>query len=129
MRREVYDSLQDVARRQARPTRVVLTQDFGVQLEVSIAYYEPKPGDSTARKWKDANGVTHELELPPYCIANMEEAQERLVEYIRDHRGAFIKSILGRSNEITKRIFDQAQRYVVFNPVSYSCVTFHLHTV
>jgi len=56
--------------------------------------------------------------MPPYCIANMEEAQERLVEYIRDFRGAFIRTTLNRSNEITRRIFDQAQRYAAFNPDS-----------
>ncbi|KAF2203000.1 hypothetical protein GQ43DRAFT_289238 [Delitschia confertaspora ATCC 74209] len=118
LRREVYDSLVDLAKRQAQPIRVVLTQDFGVQLEVSLALYEPEPGEITYRVWKDSNGVKHKLDMPPYCIADMQEAQDRLLEYIRKFRGAFIRSTLMRSNEVTTRIFDQAQLFAAFNPAS-----------
>ena len=97
---------------------MTLTQDFGPTLRVSLAPYEVVEGESTSRVWKDERGGKHEVVLPPYCIANMSEAQAALQTYIKEFRSAFIKTTLTRSNEITKRIFDQATRVANFQPNS-----------
>lgn len=84
---------------------------------VALTRYDPIPGESTHRTWKK-DGQTQLIELPPYCIANMRGAQEHMLEYIKNFRSAFLKHVLGRSNDITRGLFDQAQRFAAFNPDS-----------
>lgn len=120
LRQTVFGSLTDIARHTAerqRPIIVNLTQDLGLQMLVVLARYEPEVGESTHRMWKKG-GQTQRLDLPPYCIANVQDAQRAMLEYISNFRSAFLKHVLGRSNEITRGLFDQAQRFAAFNPES-----------
>lgn len=117
LRRQIFESLADIDRRQALVT-LTLTQDFGEELAISVAEYQPHASEKTYRVWKDFQGNTRRLELPSYCIANMEQAHVNMLQYIRRFRGAFLRGLLMRSNEITAAIFDQAQQYSVFAPES-----------
>lgn len=84
---------------------------------VILARYEPEPGESTHRTWKK-DGQSRRIDLPPYCIASIHNTKEAMLEYITNFRSAFLKQVLGRSNEITRGLFDQAQRFAAFNPES-----------
>ena len=119
LRQAVFGSLTDIVRNteRQRPIIVTLTQDLGLQLLVRLARYEPEAGESTHRMWKKG-GQTQRIDLPPYCIANIQDAQKSMLEYIINFRSAFLKHVLGRSNEITRGLFDQAQRFAAFNPDS-----------
>ena len=96
---------------------VTLTQDLGLQMLVILARYDPTPGECTYRTWKKDDQIRR-VDLPPYCIANMKDAQSNMLEYITNFRSAFLKHVLGRSNDITRGLFDQAQRFAAFNPTS-----------
>ncbi|KAF1978802.1 hypothetical protein BU23DRAFT_448336 [Bimuria novae-zelandiae CBS 107.79] len=119
LRQTIFGSLVDIIQQseRQRPIIVTLTQDLGLQLLVILARYEPEPGECTHRTWKK-DGQTRRLELPHYCIANMGDAQRNMLEYVANFRSAFLKHVLGRSNDITRGMFDQAQRFAAFNPDS-----------
>jgi hypothetical protein len=84
---------------------------------VVLARYDPIAREVTHRVWKK-DGQTRHIEMPPYCIANMENAQRNMLEYITNFRSAWLKNVLGRSNDTTRSLFDQAQRFAAFNPDS-----------
>lgn len=84
---------------------------------VVLARYDPFVKEVTHRVWKK-DGQTRHIEMPPYCIANMEDTQRHMLEYITNFRSAWLKNVLGRSNDITRSLFDQAQRFAAFNPDS-----------
>lgn len=119
LRHAVFESLSDISHRppRQRPIIVSLTQDLGLQMLVVLARYEPIAGEVTHRVWKK-EGQTRHVEMPPYCIANMRDAQRHMLEYIANFRSAWLKNVLGRSNDITRSLFDQAQRFAAFNPDS-----------
>ncbi|KAK3215764.1 hypothetical protein GRF29_8g1020309 [Pseudopithomyces chartarum] len=119
LRQAIFGSLIDIVRDSARqrPIIVTLTQDLGLEMPIVLARYEPEPGESTHRTWKK-DGQARRIQLPPYCIASIRDTQEAMLEYITNFRSAFLKQVLGRSNEITRGLFDQAQRFATFNPDS-----------
>ena len=115
-RSEVYRLL-DIEVPQREYLRLELTQDFGETLKIYVTRFEPRPDDKTAHPWKDKQGRSRSMEMPPYCIAKMDDARNNMLQYIDNFRGSFLSSFLRGSNEITGDIFDEARRHSAFNPV------------
>ncbi|OCK79235.1 hypothetical protein K432DRAFT_383260 [Lepidopterella palustris CBS 459.81] len=114
-RAEVY-RLVDIVDTERKFIKLQLTQDLGETLEVYVTKYEPRPNEMTAHPWKDRSGCSRTLEMPPYCIARMDEARQNVLEYIESFRGAFLSNLSRCANEITGEIMDEARRFSAFNP-------------
>lgn len=114
-RSEVYRLL-DIEVPQREYLRLELTQDFGETLVIYVTRFEPRSDDKTAHPWKDKQGRSRSMEMPPYCIARMGDARNNMLQYIDNFRGSFLSSFLRGSNEITGDIFDEARRHSAFNP-------------
>jgi len=119
LRQTIFQSLTDICHypQRQRPIIVNLTQGLGLQMLVVLARYNAMPGEATHRVWKK-NGQAHRIEMPSYCIASMQDAQRHMLEYITNFRSVWLKHVLGSSNEITRSLFDQAQRFAAFSPNS-----------
>lgn len=114
-RSEVYRLL-DIEVPQRQYLRLELTQDFGETLSIYVTRFEPRPDEKTAHPWKDRQGRSRSMEMPPYCIARMDDARDNMLQYIENFKGSFLSSFLRGSNEITGDIFDEARRFSAFNP-------------
>jgi hypothetical protein len=63
---------------------IKLRQDVDAELTVWVSEFLPTPDDTVSYKWKDSNEQSHEMYMPPYCLANMEESAANLKEYVRN---------------------------------------------
>jgi hypothetical protein len=99
-----------------------LTQDKGEgfqdALSVTVARFEPQPGDKTGYEWDDAAGQHHKMEMPPYLICDIEATRRNVREFSQRVRSAYIEAFLMDSNPIVYRTFQAALAYTAFSPVS-----------
>jgi hypothetical protein len=102
---EVYKSL-ELSRRQYDCVELHLTQDYGSELVIEVAQFDPQPGDKTAHTWQGG-----EVDLPPYCIVGIEQASQRMLEYVRKSRSAILSQLPSGANDVTCEVFDQAISY------------------
>lgn len=86
-----------------------LTQDLGYTLKVAVSPYVPVPGDKTAYEWRTKDGV-HKMEMPPYCLSNVEEIKLRMFEYTYVSGLSYLQNLLDSSNKILWDTFEIALR-------------------
>jgi len=87
---------------------------------VTVARFQPRPGDATAYVWKDATGKKKAYILPPYYITNMAEAGANMRRYARTARPEFTKALLVNANPIVRKTFQEAERYYTASKVGLS---------
>lgn len=96
--------------RQLFQTReLYLTQDLGSTLKVAVSPYVPVPGDKTAYEWENEDGV-HKMEMPRYCLSDVEEVKSRMLEYSYMSRLSYLQNLLDSSNKILWDTFEIALR-------------------
>lgn len=86
-----------------------LTQDLGSTLKVAVSPYVPIPGDKTAYEWTTKDGV-QKMEMPPYCLSNVEEIKLRMFEYTYVSGLSYLQNLLDSSNKILWDTFEIALR-------------------
>ena len=86
--------------------------DIGEVLRLTVALYKPKPGDKTAYEYKK-DGVSYELDMPPYCIGNLEKARESILTYVRLARKKYIDCLIDKANRPLWLAFQYALQYKV----------------
>lgn len=101
----VYQST-EISRWQYDCKRLRLTQDYGSELIIEVAQFVPQPGDKTAHTWHGKP-----VELPPYCIVGIQQASHKMLDYIRDSRSSILLKLLSNSNDITREVLLQADRF------------------
>lgn len=101
----VYQSL-ELSRRQYDCVTLCLTQDYGSELIIEVAQFEPQPGDKTAHVWHG-----RAVELPPYCIIGVQQAKRKVMEYVRNSRSNILLELLSSANDVTREVLLQADRY------------------
>ncbi|KAK3328688.1 hypothetical protein B0T19DRAFT_197119 [Cercophora scortea] len=94
------------------PQRLSVTQDFGLQFNVTVSTFVPDPTDVTAWKWNDETGVEHAMEMPPYYICDMDEMQANMRQAAVEGREEYINGLLHAANPIVRRTFEAAFRYI-----------------
>lgn len=85
--------------------KLLITQDIGPPLEVTVAQFEPGPGDPLSYKWKDAHGKRRRFGMPPYYISDMVTADRDMVLYCNRSYHTYIEKLLVASNSIVWRTF------------------------
>lgn len=91
--------------------KIRLTQGFGFEVEVTVARFQPLPGDKTAYPWRDSRGEPRELELPPYYIVDMDDHQEILEKYNQDSYLVYIQRLLKGKTPLMVWTLQEAIRY------------------
>lgn len=101
----VYQSI-ELSRRQYDCKTLRLTQDYGSELVIEVAQFDPQPGDKTAHMWHGKP-----VELPPYCIVGIQQAGQKMTQYIQTSRSNILLELLSSANDITREVLLQADRY------------------
>ncbi|KAE9983513.1 hypothetical protein EG328_009853 [Venturia inaequalis] len=96
----------ELSRRQYDCKTLHLTQGYGSELVIEVALFDPQPGDKTAHMWHG-----NPVELPPYCIIGIEQASQKMMEYVRKSRSIILLELLSSANDITREFLLQADRY------------------
>lgn len=93
-----------------------ITQDLG-ELMVTVAPFDPEPGDTTGFIWEDPEGNPRMMEMPAYFISDTQEASSNLEKFATRARSTYIDSYLADSNPIIRRTFKLALVYVASTKV------------
>jgi hypothetical protein len=110
-----------------RHRKLLLTQDYGFELPVTVAEFQVEPRDKTAYPWEDATGKLRELEMPPYYIIGMEQCERSMKEYSQRSYIVYIQRFLRGSNPLISKTFQEAIRYSIATRVgSFFCLPFPL---
>jgi hypothetical protein len=77
-----------------------VTQGFGgAWYELEVREFKPVDGDVLDKVWND-KGVVKSHKIPPYGLANMKKAACTLRKFVDECIGAYIKGIIGHSDDL-----------------------------
>lgn len=98
------------------PARMLkLTQRIGFhQLTVYASEFVPSSGDVISYKWTDRTGELHELNMPLYCLTNLEKIHHHICQYIGSAKWAYLES----DDELVSMTISAGMEYAQRNPVS-----------
>jgi hypothetical protein len=100
------------------PRRILVTQEVGVILEITVSRFYPEKGDKTGLKWTDRHGNLKLFDLPPYYISDVAEAARALRQYTRHFSAHCFDSLLQSTNPIIWKTFEAACHYVTVTEVN-----------
>ncbi|KAK3294535.1 uncharacterized protein B0H64DRAFT_400950 [Chaetomium fimeti] len=90
----VLHDLGDLSKPDVSARMLKLTQRIGShQLTVYASEFVPSPGDVVSYKWTDRSGKLHELNMPPYCLTNVEKIRRHICQYIASAKWAYLASV------------------------------------
>ena len=118
-RRAEGHTLQDIQGTDDAPREVHLCQDsyfeaskgFKHKLIIQVVRFRPQEWDKTSRIWyKD--GKKQILEMPPYCIASVEDAWIEVRRYIKAALPQYLDCIIQNSTQpVTKAMLQYARAF------------------
>jgi hypothetical protein len=124
--------LSDVSGRSNSLRTLYLTQGIGQgigqELLVHVDTFTPIEGDKTAYEWRDDKGTQRKMEMPAYCLTDLETATGNMCLYATTSRDIFLDEMLSKSNDITWDTIRMAMRYVTTVEVSLTRIVCMLHT-
>lgn len=91
---------------------VTVTQDRGIEFQVTVCTFVPESDDVTAWKWEDSGGVERKMEMPPYAICDMAEAARNMQLAIIAGKEEYINGLLDAANPICRRTFEEAFKHL-----------------
>ncbi|KAI1135828.1 hypothetical protein F5Y05DRAFT_162500 [Hypoxylon sp. FL0543] len=105
---------------------VLITQDQGIQIPVTIRRFIPSPSDATRWKWRDKTSQERVLEMPAFYICNQGELARNMINAVIYNKGEYINCLLGAANPIVRKTFEAAFRYLDSSNSSLvsDCLTF-----
>jgi hypothetical protein len=101
-----------------RSETILLTQDIGAELKVTVSHFALEESDSTGYIWQDLDGNRQVMEMPPYYISEECEALLNLDDYCRHALPLYIKSLLKDANPIIRQTFEMATQYIICSKVN-----------
>ncbi|KAF4468527.1 hypothetical protein FALBO_4582 [Fusarium albosuccineum] len=87
-----------------------LCQLPGEELEVHVCQFEPQEDDKVHLRERDEDGREHVLEMPPYCLARVEQIKKNMEQYIQQTRDKYLETLRGGA-EITRLVTETAMEY------------------
>ncbi|KAI2602324.1 hypothetical protein GGR54DRAFT_634076 [Hypoxylon sp. NC1633] len=110
--------------------RVVLTQDQGIEIPVTVKRFVPWPADTTGWRWQDGASQERVMEMPPFYIINEEEAARNMRRAVASKKEEYINCLLVAANPIIRKTFEAAFRYVeiTHSRLVLDCLTFWVAT-
>ncbi len=116
-RRAVFD-LGDLSQPEVYVRTLKLTQQIGThELTIYASEFLPQPGDVVSYKWRDGAGDTKELEMPHFCLTNIEKVRINFKNYISSAKELYLKA-LESEDELAWMTVRAAQQYAKTKPVS-----------
>ncbi|KAI1374760.1 hypothetical protein F4677DRAFT_155055 [Hypoxylon crocopeplum] len=109
---------------------VVLTQDQGIEIPVTVRRFVPSPADVTGWRWRDKASEERLMEMPPFYICDDEEAACNMKRAVASKKEEYINCLLGAANPIIRKTFEAAFRYVEISGscLVLDCLTFWVAT-
>lgn len=96
---------------------ITVTQDLGIDFQVTISKFDVQTGDTTSYKWHDGE-TQRELEMPPYFITDMEGATRNMLDASKRDIEASIRLLLRGANPIQRKTIEAARRHAKTTQVS-----------
>lgn len=112
----VYE-LQSAVENPQATLQVRLMQGLGETLTVDVALYRPQPGDKTTYTATFAFAEPITVELPPYCLADLDQAKQNMLAYVELSRDAYIDDLMG-PDQLTSTVLTEARDFAALNPAS-----------
>ncbi|KAK4183081.1 hypothetical protein QBC35DRAFT_508751 [Podospora australis] len=117
-RRNTVFSLEDLSAPNVPVKTLQLTQNIGShRLTVYASEFDPHPEDVLTYKWKDSKGQTHIMEMPHFCLTNMDKVQAHFQQYIVSAKWSYLES-LKRDDDFSWMTVSMAMEYAKNNPDS-----------
>ena len=91
---------------------IEITQDTDMSLKVKVMPFMPQPGDKTDYTWKDKDDNEARLEMPWYCISDIDDVRDQLRQYIQSSMRLYLKKYVDWSERIVGSTFGMALRLV-----------------
>lgn len=116
-RLRVLHNLGDLSKPDVPARMLKLTQRIGShQLTVYASEFVPSPGDVVSYKWTDRSGELHELQMPLYCLTNVDKIHRHICQYITSAKWAYLASVKD-DDELAWMTISAAMDYAQRNPV------------
>lgn len=109
--------LQDTGSSPAATRVVTVTQDLGIDFQVTISKFDVQTGDTTTYKWHDGE-TQRELKMPPYFITDIQGAARNMLDATKRDREASIRLLLRGANPIQRKTIEAARRHIETTEVS-----------
>ncbi|KAI1439981.1 hypothetical protein F5Y02DRAFT_32815 [Annulohypoxylon stygium] len=94
------------------PLTVLITQDQGIEIPVTIRRFTPSSTDTISWKWRDKAFQERVMEMPPFYICNVEEAACNMRQAVAFRKEEYVNCLLGEANPIIRKTFEAAFRYL-----------------
>lgn len=108
---------QESGSRPAATHVVTVTQDLGIDFQVTISKFDVQTGDTTSYKWHDGE-TKRELEMPPYFITDIQEATRNMLDATKRDIEASIRLLLRGANPVQRKTIEAARRHAKTTQVS-----------
>lgn len=102
---------------QALAHTVTVTQDQGIEFEVTISKFHVQPGDTVSYRWHDGKDQRF-LEMPPYRILDDESARNNMLHATAQGKETSINILLRDAHPIQRRTIEAARKYLKGTQVS-----------
>lgn len=95
-RRSTIYNLGNLSKPDVPVRALVLTQNIkDHRLHVSAAEFLPMPGDVTSYKWRDVTGEPRTMQMPNFCLTNIDEVHNNFCGYIESAKRSYLMSLEG----------------------------------
>ncbi|KAL2133370.1 hypothetical protein VTI74DRAFT_2458 [Chaetomium olivicolor] len=127
-RSTVFD-LRDLSKPDVDVRTLQLTQHVGSHhLTVHVAEFIPLPGDVVSYKWHDDAGGIHELQMPPFCLTNIEKIRSHFCEYIAAAKLSYLEA-LKSDDELAWMTVSASMEYAKSRPGSLTADALNLWAI
>jgi len=89
-------------------------------LRLEIRQFDPNSDDLLVRRYVH-NGVSHEVRIPAYCLADVEKASTEFKDYIHKHALEGLSEAVKNEDTIIQKTFDMIAKHYEALPVSLVC--------
>jgi len=76
--------------------------------ELKVREFIPKEGDMLQERWVDKDGVEHCKDIPPYAIADMNEAANMFRDDMARNVRLFIEAFVGERDPLLAKTYEMA---------------------
>ncbi|KAK3940279.1 hypothetical protein QBC46DRAFT_127697 [Diplogelasinospora grovesii] len=101
------------------PVRTLrLTQNLGHELTVYVSEFAPEPSDVLSYKWINARGEEQVMEMPHYCLTNLDKVMAHMKQYIEVAGPSYLLNLLRQEDELVSMTVSKAMDFARTKPDS-----------
>jgi len=103
-------SLSEIVMPGSATVKLHITQGMSRKMAVYVGQFAATPEYKTRHVWSCADGLK-KLDLPPFCLAHMDQMKRSVCDYIQNSWCSYLENITIRSDPIACEILLEAQRH------------------